>query len=53
LAVFWFVHPCVVSEIVSVKLPLPFVVTDAVSVSPGWTGWLRLTGNFGYISYQA
>src|SRR4051794_38827080 len=48
-----FVHPCVLSEIVSVKLPLPSVVTDAVRWSPGLTVPLRLTGYFGYISYQA
>jgi hypothetical protein len=32
-----FVHPCVLSVIVSVKLPLPFVVTFADSLSPGFT----------------
>jgi hypothetical protein len=52
-AVFVFVQPRVVFEMVNVKLPRPSVVTDAVMVSPGRTVWLRLTGNFGYISYQA
>ena len=47
------VHLCVLSEIVSVKLRLPFVVTDALSLSPGFTGLLKLTGYFGYISYHA
>ena len=44
---------CVESVIFSVKAPLPFVVTDADSLSPGFTGLLKFTGNFGYISYQA
>jgi hypothetical protein len=33
------VQPLVVSERVSVKEPLPFVVTDAVNWSPGETGF--------------
>src|SRR3954454_24379832 len=53
LAVVVLVHPGVLSEIVSVNEPLPFVVTDADRWSPGRTVPLRLTGNFGYISYQA
>src|SRR4051812_34072864 len=53
LAVVVFVHPWVLSEIVSVNEPLPFVVTDADMWSPGRTVLLKLTGNFGYISYQA
>lgn len=53
LAVFTFVHPCVLSEIVSVNVPRPSVVTDADMWSPGCTGLLRFVGNFGYISYQA
>jgi hypothetical protein len=48
-----FVQPRVLSEMVSVNEPLPFVVTDADMWSPGLTGLLKLTGNFGYISYQA
>jgi len=48
-----FVHPCVLSVIVSVKLPEPFVVTEAERWSPGLTVPLRLVGYFGYISYQA
>jgi hypothetical protein len=46
-----FVHPCVLSVIVSVKFPLPSVVTDAVRWSPGLTVPGRFTGYFGYISY--
>ena len=53
LAVVVFVHPWVLSVIFSVNEPLPLVVTDADSLSPGATLPLRLTGNFGYISYQA
>jgi hypothetical protein len=53
LAVVVLVHPWVLSEIVSVNEPLPFVVTDADMWSPGRTVLLKLTGNFGYISYQA
>ena len=46
-------QPCVASEIFRVKLPDPLVVTDAVILSPGRTVLLKLTGYFGYISYQA
>ena len=53
LAFVVFVHPWVLSVIVSVNVPLPLVVTDADRWSPGRTVPLRLTGNFGYISYQA
>src|SRR3954465_9480257 len=45
-------HPWVLSETVGGKEPLPFVVTDADMWSPGRTVLLKLTGNFGYISYQ-
>lgn len=44
---------CVLSAMVSVKLPLPLVVTEALMASPGRTGLERFTGNLGYISYQA
>ena len=37
LAVVVLLHPCVVSEIVSAKLPEPLVVTDADILSPGRT----------------
>jgi hypothetical protein len=53
LAVVVFVHPWVLSEIVSVNEPLPLVVTDADRRSPGRTVLLKLTGYFGYISYHA
>src|SRR5262249_25630957 len=46
-------QPREASEIVSVKLPRPSVVTCAFIVSPGTTVSRKLTGNFGYISYQA
>src|SRR5436190_20963670 len=39
--------------IVSVKWPAPSVVTDALMAFPGRIASDRLTGNFGYISYQA
>ena len=45
--------PVVLLWIVSVKRPFPSVATDPVMESPGLTGIDRLTGNFGYISYQA
>ena len=47
------VHPFVLSVIVSVNFPPPLYFTSAVKESPGETGLLRFTGNFGYISYQA
>jgi hypothetical protein len=53
LAFVVFVHPWVLSVIVNVNEPLPLVVTDADKWSPGRTVPRRLTGNFGYISYQA
>jgi hypothetical protein len=53
LAVVVFVHPWVLSEIVSVNEPLLVVVTDADMWSPGRTVLLKLTGYFGYISYHA
>ena len=37
----------------SVKWPEPSVVTEPFIESPGRTAMLRLTGNFGYISYHA
>src|SRR5438105_15709953 len=49
LALVVFVHPWVLSVILSVKRPDPSVVTDADRWSPGRTVPLRLTGNFGYI----
>src|SRR5579864_3720061 len=51
--VVWKVQGSDVSEMVSVNRPTPSVVTDAVNASPGFTGFDRLVGNFGYISYQA
>ena len=47
------VHPWEASEMTNLKEPLPLVVTLADMESPGWTGLLRLTGYFGYISYHA
>src|SRR5436190_16158763 len=45
--------PVVVFVIVNVKRPPPSVVTDPLIESPALIGSERLTGNFGYISYQA
>src|SRR5436190_15838927 len=45
--------PVELFRIVSVKWLAPSVVTDALIALPGRIVSDRLTGNFGYISYQA
>src|SRR5690242_18165583 len=46
-------QPRVVSEMVRVNLPPPSKVTEAVKLSPGLTGLLKVCEGPGYISHQA
>jgi len=53
VCVVWFEAPVVMLRRVSVKRPLPSVVTAPLIESPGLMASDSVTGNFGYISYHA